>query len=78
MENQNSHMRIYHSEEEEYENWRKSQDSEFSIKETYKSHFLETIKNSSMTDVQINKVNVSKNDPVLKNIQAFLSASSAK
>lgn len=76
MENKNSHMRIYHS-EEEYENWRKRQDSEFSIKETYKSHFLETIKNSSMTDVQINKVNVSKNDPVLKNIQAFL-ASSAK
>ncbi|USK34989.1 hypothetical protein LIT25_06525 [Bacillus sp. F19] len=76
MENKNSHMRIYHS-EEEYENWRKRQDSEFSIKETYKSHFLETIKNSSMTDVQINKVNVSKNDPVLKNIQAFL-ANSAK
>jgi hypothetical protein len=72
---ENSHMRIYHSEEEENENWRKRQDS---IKQTYKSHFLETIKNSSMTDVQINKVNVSKNDPVLKNIQALLSAGSAK
>lgn len=78
MENKNSHMRIYHSEDEEYENWRKRQDSDFSIKETYKSHFLETIKNSKISDVQINKVNVSKNDPVLKNIQAFLSASSAK
>jgi hypothetical protein len=75
---ENSHMRIYHSEEEENENWRKRQDSESSIKQTYKSHFLETIKNSSMTDVQINKVNVSKNDPVLKNIQALLSAGSAK
>ncbi|MGM0920487.1 MAG: hypothetical protein ACQEWW_04545 [Bacillota bacterium] len=75
---ENSHMRIYHSEEEENENWRKRQDSESSIKQTYKSHFLETIKNSSMTDVQINKVNVSKNDPVLKNIQALLSADSAK
>jgi cytidylate kinase len=72
---ENSHMRIYHSEEEENENWRKRQDS---IKQTYKSHFLETIKNSSMTDIQINKVNVSKNDPVLKNIQALLSAGSAK
>jgi len=71
---ENSHMRIYHSEEEENENW----SSESSIKQTYKSHFLETIKNSSMTDVQINKVNVSKNDPVLKNIQALLSAGSAK
>lgn len=78
MENKNSHMRIYHSEDEEYENWRKRQDSDFSIKETYKLHFLETIKNSKISDVQINKVNVSKNDPVLKNIQAFLSASSAK
>lgn len=75
---ENSHMRIYHSEEEENENWRKRQDSESSTKQTYKSHFLETIKNSSMTDVQINKVNVSKNDPVLKNIQALLSAGSAK
>lgn len=75
MESQNSHMRIYSSAEENSKN---SQDSERSIKETYKSHFLETIKTSSMSDVQINKVNVSKNDPVLKNIHAFLTAGSAK
>ncbi len=75
MESQNSHMRIYSSAEEKS---KISQDSEQSIKETYKSHFLETIKTSSMSDFQINKVNVSKNDPVMKNIQAFLTAGSAK